>query len=223
MTHFFPYQGFKPSEISGRVRLGLESILMFWFCSTSISLGKCVKSATAQPDSTAFRREGSWDQSGTCGLFTVPLEGLVRASISFRLESANGILPALGLILANTLDLHVLFFFLEKESSLQKTRSTWNPRGSLWSCTFTLSSICPCSPSESVTPHSSLWLLTFPSFLWNILNVSISSSLKETNLLLIYCQKHVRVRVYEKPPLLGRCPVPCYCPSGSSVFPVFKR
>lgn len=160
MTHFFPYQGFKPSEISGRVRLGLESILMFWFCSTSISLGKCVKSATAQPDSTAFRREGSWDQSGTCGLFTVPLEGLVRASISFRLESANGILPALGLILANTLDLHVLFFF-KKGNLLCRKRGqpeTHADPSEAAHLHWAASDPAPPPRASLPTPHCDFWL-----------------------------------------------------------------
>lgn len=153
---------------------------MFWFCSTSISLGKCVKSATAQPDSTAFRREGSWDQSGTCGLFTVPLEGLVRASISFRLESANGILPALGLILANTLDLHVLFFFFRKGIFFAENevnlKPTWIPlkRADEVAHLHWAASVPAHPPRASLpTPHCDFWLflvfsktsLTSPSLL----------------------------------------------------------
>lgn len=62
--NFFPYQGFRPSEISGRVRLGLESILVFWFYSTSISLEKCTISVAAQPDSTRSSEERAAETRG---------------------------------------------------------------------------------------------------------------------------------------------------------------
>lgn len=148
---------------------------MFWFCSTSISLGKCVKSAAAQPDSTASEERAAGTRAGPA----VCSRCLWKGKSGLQFLSGLSRLTEFFLLWVwfwQTLWIYMQLFFFRKgiffaenEVNLEPTRILWRERGQ--GCTFTLNSILSlsevtaCLPSESVvpTPHCDFWLFLVSS------------------------------------------------------------